>query len=511
MPENSVETLQDRILTATSNIITYLFDRFCPTSRKEGIALWRERIFFTIFLSTTVFGTVSYLSSMRIVLAAGMNWIAVFFTFFYFLLMAITFSRSIPYPVKVKLGLLSYYSIGMIVMISIGPVSCGHVWLFSFAVVSCLINGFKSGIIAIMINYISLYFIGTLLHHSMIVWDFSPLFTYHHWTASNLNFLFLVIVVVISLSTILDNFTRLLTKEIETSKQLLRLNKEFEIENAERRKTEIALKNSLDVLSRAKAHLVQSEKMAALGELVSGVTHELNTPIGVGVTASSFLEQKTREFGHLKATGNLSEKEIERYVKTAVDASSLIYQNMNHVAGLIKTFDQLAIDHANEEPRVFFLKDYIEELLVSLRIQTKKRQFNVEINCSEGIKLHSYPGAFSQIISHLVLNSVTHGFAHDHTGNIVFDIITENKILKFRYADDGKGMSELAVKRIFDPFYTTKRGKGRPGLGMNIVYNLVTQLMKGEIECKSMPGNGLEIFIQVPLEADETVSRKQTA
>ena len=500
MRSSSVDTFQDRASTALTHLISYLVEKFCATDNKDVVSSWRERIFFIIFFSTTTIGTFSYISSMALVISMGKHLAAVLFTLYYFIVILITFSRWIPYTLKTFIGLGSFYSLGMVALITIGPAGCGHIWLFAFAVAACLIRGFGTGLAAIAINYLSLFLIGHVFKNGWIVWEYTPDYNYAHWTATTLDFCFLTVVIVISLSMILDNFTRLLLNEIATSKKLFKLNCQYETENNERLKTESALKSSLNVLNSTKTQLVQSEKMAALGKLVAGVTHELNTPVGVGVTASSFLEQKTTEIIHLQASGKLTDVEVEKYIRTAQDACALIHRNMNHVAGFIKTFDQLAIDHTTETPRVFFLKEYIEEIIASLRIQAKIKQYDININCSEGIKLNSYPGAFSQIVSHLVQNSVNHGFSKKDHGKISFDIHTEGQNLLFRYKDDGEGMTPIVVKRIFDPFYTTKREKGHQGLGMNIIYNLVTQLMKGDIDCKSTGAQGVKITISVPLD-----------
>jgi PAS domain S-box-containing protein len=260
-----------------------------------------------------------------------------------------------------------------------------------------------------------------------------------------------------------------------------------------------ALQESLEFIKRTQQHLVESEKMASLGGLVAGVAHEINTPVGVGVTASSFLEDKTKVFSEKVKNGDLKRSDLEKYLGVATEASSIIHKNLNRAADLIRSFKQVAVDQSGEVKRTFKLKQYIDELFISLRPKLKRTSHQVQIHCPDDLAIDSFPGVFSQVITNFVFNSLTHGFEEKEEGLITLDIWAEEGDLFVIYKDNGKGMEETTLKKIFDPFFTTKRGQGGTGLGMHIVYNLVTITLGGQITCQSSPGNGTQFSIRIPL------------
>ncbi|MCP4115323.1 MAG: response regulator [Desulfobacteraceae bacterium] len=259
------------------------------------------------------------------------------------------------------------------------------------------------------------------------------------------------------------------------------------------------LQASLDDLKRTRDQLVQSEKMAALGGLVAGVAHEINTPIGVGVTAASFLQTKTEELQKLYHADELKRSNLEVYLSTIDEVARSILINMERAAELISSFKQVAVDQSSEEKRFFNLKDYIGEVLLSLRPRYKKTGHGIEVNCSGDLEIFSYPGAYSQIVSNLVINSLVHGFEGVEKGKMIFDISRKDETVVFVYRDTGVGMAQDQIAKVFDPFYTTKRGKGGTGLGMSIVFNLVTQTLEGGIQCSNTGGKGVEFIMKLPV------------
>jgi len=254
-------------------------------------------------------------------------------------------------------------------------------------------------------------------------------------------------------------------------------------------------------LQEAQARLITSEKMAALGNLVAGVAHEINTPLGIGVTAASHLEQRVRSARDAYRTGRLSKSEFEEFLATADESAGLVLANLNRAAQLVQSFKQVSVDQSGEHRRTFRLGAYLDEVLVSLRPELKRKHVDVAVSCPEDLALDGYPGAVSQIMTNLVMNSLIHGFEEREGGNIRIDVVVGASTARLRYADDGCGMSQDQVLRIFDPFFTTKRGRGGSGLGMNIVFNLVTQMLGGTIVCQSAPGAGCSFDIVVPLQA----------
>jgi PAS domain S-box-containing protein len=259
-------------------------------------------------------------------------------------------------------------------------------------------------------------------------------------------------------------------------------------------------------LQEAQARLLNNEKMAALGNLVAGVAHEINTPLGVGLTAASHLRQQTEKYSSLYAEGRLTRSDFEAYLHMGGETSEMILGNLNRAAGLVQSFKQVSVDQSSEERRTFNLLAYLHEILTSLRPELRRKQHQVMLCCPEDLELDGYPGAVSQVITNLIMNSVIHGFENREQGTIRITADVSGGKVRIFYNDDGCGMSNDQVRRIYDPFFTTKRGRGGSGLGMNIVFNLVTQLLGGNIECQSAPGQGTSFVIEIPLSVQDVLA-----
>lgn len=251
--------------------------------------------------------------------------------------------------------------------------------------------------------------------------------------------------------------------------------------------------------------LILSEKMADLGSLVAAITHEINTPVGTAITAASNWLEKTKVIEKHYHESKMTRSDFESYLKTGEEVSRILLSNLNQAANLIRSFKIVAVDRCSEERRWFNLKEYLAEILLSLKPKLKRTRHTVTINCPYDIKLHSDPGAFSQIISNLIMNSLIHGFENKEAGEISIDVRRDKESIFLRYSDNGKGIAREHLAKIFDPFFTTKREKGGSGIGMNIVYKLVTQKLHGHIECESAPDIGATFTIQIPLEAEKEI------
>ena len=268
----------------------------------------------------------------------------------------------------------------------------------------------------------------------------------------------------------------------------------------------IELAQSLASLKQTQEELVRSERLVALGNMVAGIAHEINTPLGIGVTETSFLNDKNAEIIEKFESETLTRPNFEKYLKLVSESTNSIFRNLTRSANLIKNFKQVAVDQTSLEKRVFNLKEYIEGVILSLGPEIKRTKHNIIVTCPEELIIDSYPGTYSQIITNLIMNSLIHGFEGIEKGEIEFDIKKESNTLLFKYCDNGVGIDKKILKQIFDPFFTTKRNRGGTGLGMNIVYNLVSQKLNGQIKCNSSLGKGTEFIIEVPLVLQETDS-----
>ena len=288
-------------------------------------------------------------------------------------------------------------------------------------------------------------------------------------------------------------------QELEVKQQSLR----EEIER--RRHTEGALRGKqtelekiVDDLKQAQDRLVQSEKMAALGGLVAGITHEVNTPVGIGVTATSFLAEKLQTLSAAYADKTLTPKMLEHFIEEASQGTELLQSNLIRASELIASFKQIAVDQTSEAVRTINLADYLHEVIRSLQPNFKKTHHQIEVNCPDNIVLSCPAGAISQIFTNLLMNSLIHGFEDMENGLVRITVLDEDDNVDIKYSDNGKGLSPDQLEKLFHPFFTTKRDQGGSGLGTHITYNLVRQTLGGSIQVSSDPGKGLHYHICFP-------------
>lgn len=266
-----------------------------------------------------------------------------------------------------------------------------------------------------------------------------------------------------------------------------------------------ALQGTVADLRRTQAELVQAEKMASLGQLVAGVAHEINTPVGTALTAASHLEERARSFAAVVAGGQIRRSELERFIERAGEVSRLLLSNLERAAGLIREFKQVAVDQTSAERRSFDLGEYLEGVLVSLGPNYRRTPHSVTLRCPDGIVMDSFPGAVSQVVTNLVINALAHAFPEGKAGSVTLLVAPgpEPGRVILDFADDGVGIPPENIGRIFDPFFTTRRGAGGSGLGLHIVYNLVTASLGGQITVDSTPGQGTRFTVILPLVAPE--------
>lgn len=265
------------------------------------------------------------------------------------------------------------------------------------------------------------------------------------------------------------------------------------------------LMQTLQDLRETQAQLIESEKAAALGNLVAGVAHEINTPIGIGVTMASTLKDETDTLLHRYRMNTLTRSALERYLDMAAQSTDLILHNLQRAAQLIQSFKQIAVDQSSLERREFVVRAYLEEIVRNLEPQLRWGHHRIEMIGDPMIQMNSFPGALAQIITNLVLNSINHAYTPDKSGQLLLRFVQEREWLWLEYVDDGHGITGEALTHIFEPFFTTARGRGGSGLGLHIVYNLVTQKLKGQIKCESQPGIGTRFILLLPLRVDEPI------
>lgn len=258
-------------------------------------------------------------------------------------------------------------------------------------------------------------------------------------------------------------------------------------------------KAAQDALSRAQQQTLEAQKMAALGSLVAGVAHEINTPVGVGVTAVSHLREEVDAFLQRYRAGEMKRSDLEHLLGTSTESTQIIQDNLARASDLIRSFKEIAVDQTGDDVRDVKLGEYLERVMTSLRPRLKNRP--VEVSCliePEDLTVRLQAGGISQIAANLVINSLTHAFGPEDSGKIGFTVTRQGQGVTLVYHDTGKGMSAEVASRIFDPFFTTKRGQGGSGLGMHIVFNLVTKTYGGTIACDSAPGAGTRFTITIP-------------
>ena len=261
---------------------------------------------------------------------------------------------------------------------------------------------------------------------------------------------------------------------------------------------------TLQQLGSTMKELVRTEKMAALGQLVAGVAHEVNTPLGVALTANSVVIEESVLLQQKLANGTIRRQELEDYLQKLTQAGRLLEHNLQRAAQLVTNFKQVSVDRTADNQRKFNLALYLDELLESLSLMWRSRQIVLRVSCPDDIVMDSYPGTIGQIITNLTQNAIVHGFKDRDSGEINLSCSIKQNRIEIIFADNGAGISSDNLERIFDPFFTTNRHQGGTGLGLHIVYNLITQKLGGSITVSSTPGKGTRFTLQLPVSISST-------
>jgi PAS domain S-box-containing protein len=267
----------------------------------------------------------------------------------------------------------------------------------------------------------------------------------------------------------------------------------------EMRKAKDSAEAALRNLRETQNSLIEAEKLAALGRLVAGVAHEVNNPVGISLTVASALERKTANFASQVERGDLRRSSLNEFLETARDASSQLVSNLNRAAELIQSFKQVAADRNYSDQRNFDLGDLTEQVVMSLRPGLRKHNLTLNVDCEPNLVMNSYPGPYGQVLTNLFLNAVAHAFPDAKAGEVDIQVRASGKdYVEVIFADNGCGMSLDVRRRAFDPFFTTRRDQGGTGLGLHIVYSIVTTRLGGRLALDSTPGNGTRIQMILP-------------
>ncbi|MBN8919275.1 MAG: HAMP domain-containing histidine kinase, partial [Rhizobiales bacterium] len=257
---------------------------------------------------------------------------------------------------------------------------------------------------------------------------------------------------------------------------------------------------ALTELRRTQADLIQSEKLASLGQIVAGVAHEINTPVGIALTTATTLGDEVKSFTQVAESGQVPRSRFLHFIERVKEGSDLLFTNLTRAAVLVQSFKQVAADQVSSERRSFAMDVWARELLTSLQPVLRRSGHEVALTCPQGLVVDTYPGALAQVLTNLVMNALTHAFAQGETGQLRLQIERAGADnVRIVFADDGRGIAQENLAKVFDPFFTTARNRGSTGLGLHIVFNLVTGPLEGRIDVASDIGAGTRFTITMPV------------
>lgn len=278
---------------------------------------------------------------------------------------------------------------------------------------------------------------------------------------------------------------------VELLDELNLQNSKLEKEVEERKKAEENLKETQN-------DLIINEKLAALGSMVAGVAHEINTPVGISVTAASHLKDSIESFNSIYEQNKIKKSDLDTLIKTVRESNAVVEENLQRASKLIRSFKEVAVDQSAEDVREIFFKQYVEQIITSLSPRFRNRSIEVVTDdIDPALKVTTTPGPIAQILSNLIENSLVHAFEENQSGLIQIGANSSGNELQIVYSDNGRGIPKEYLQKIFDPFFTTKRSEGGTGLGMHLVHNIVRKKFSGQISCESTLGLGTTFYISL--------------
>lgn len=296
--------------------------------------------------------------------------------------------------------------------------------------------------------------------------------------------------------------TTMLKMEVQ-QRELLKQQSRLQDENSRRSKTEMSLiqtntdlKKSIFELNKAQERLLRVEKMAALGNLAAEVSHEINTPIGISVTSTSYLSDLLSKLNNDIENQELSKRSLNDFIVNANQSILLLENNLERASDIITSYKQIALDQTSDKIRLVNFSKYLNEIIHSLYPRLKKTNHTIDIKCDDNIEVYCHAGAIAQIFTNLILNSILHAFEHIEKGVITINITMQSDNIHIHYQDNGIGVAPDKLPQLFEPFYTTKSHSGGSGLGTHIIHTLVTDTLNGKIEVHSELEQGLSYDIE---------------
>lgn len=299
-----------------------------------------------------------------------------------------------------------------------------------------------------------------------------------------------------------------ITERRRAQQEILELNTQLEARVAQRtsdlQSANFELSQTLGTLNMAKDQLVQSEKLAALGALVAGVAHELNTPIGNGLTVASSLEYRVQEFDRLMASG-LKRSDLQSFIDDTRQAADILSRNLMRAGALVASFKQVAVDQTSSQRRRFSLSSVASEILITLNPAIRKSACTVSMDMQNDLRMDSYPGPLGQVLANLINNAIIHGFDGGKIPGTITLVARAEGVSQVvvQVRDAGRGIQKADLHRVFEPFFTTRLGQGGSGLGLHIAHSIVTGVLGGSIDVSSEAGSGATFTLTLPLCAPE--------
>ncbi len=299
-----------------------------------------------------------------------------------------------------------------------------------------------------------------------------------------------------SLSTTMLEMNKQQRELIEQQKRLTAENMRRSQTEETLTKTNKELKRSIEELKKAQERLIDAEKMAILGKLSAEISHEINTPIGVSITSTSYLADLLDSLQNDIENQKLTKRSLDDFTNNADQSLHLLMNNLNRASDLITSYKQVAVDQTSDKTRKINFAQYLHEIIQSLQPKLKKTKHVIKVDCADNIDIYCHAGAISQIFTNLIINSILHGFDGIESGIITISAQLKGERLHLHYQDNGVGVPKNKLPQIFDPFYTTKAGNGGTGLGTHIINELVTDTLNGTIVATSNTGQGLSYDIE---------------